>query len=105
MRTSTEMAQRFVQARSNEHAYATSRAITYLKPIARWAGKRGLMQRGFSELEKPAERNIQEGGHRVLDGATLQSVLPVLNEGHHGPAAMLMLWTGARLDEVCAATW
>jgi len=32
-------------------------------------------------------------------------VLPEFDQGHHGPAARLMLWTGARLDEVCAATW
>jgi integrase len=32
-------------------------------------------------------------------------VLPEFNQGHHGPAAKLMLWTAARLDEVCSATW
>jgi integrase len=63
------------------------------------------MQRGFSELEKPAERNIQDGGHTVLDRDTLARVLPEFHKGQHGPAAKLMLWTAARLDEVCSATW
>jgi len=63
------------------------------------------MQKGFSELEKPAERSAETGGHVVLDRHTLALVLPSLAQGHHGPAAMLMLWTAARLDEVCSATW
>jgi integrase len=63
------------------------------------------MQIGFSELEKPLERSIEGGGHTVLGRDTLASVLPEFNRGHHGPAAKLMLWTAARLDEVCSATW
>jgi integrase len=63
------------------------------------------MQKGFQELEKPAERNTQDGGQTVLDREALARVLPALYEGHHGPAARIMLWTAARLDEVCSATW
>ena len=92
-------------ADAHPSASSASRAITYLKPLARWAAKRGLMQRGFSELEKPDERNVEDGGHTVLDRDTLALVLPALDQGHHGPAARLMLWTAARLDEVCSATW
>jgi integrase len=96
-----------LQLAADAHASASSasRAITYLKPVARWAAKRGLMQRGFSELEKPMERSFEGGGHRVLDRDTLALVLPELDGGHHGPAARLMLWTAARLDEVCSAIW
>jgi integrase len=96
-----------LQLAADEHPSASSagRAIGYLKPLARWAAKRGLMQKGFQELEKPAERNTQDGGHTVLDRETLAKVLPALYEGHHGPAAHMMLWTAARLDEVCSATW
>ena len=92
-------------ADAHTSASSASRAVTYLKPMARWAAKRGLMQKGFSELEKPAERSIEDGGHTVLDRDTLALVLPALYQGHHGPAARLMLWTAARLDEVCSATW
>jgi integrase len=92
-------------ADAHPSASSASRAITYLKPVARWGAKRGLMQKGFSELEKPAERSIEAGGHTVLDPDQLAVVLPALNQGYHGPAAKLMLWTAARLDEVCSATW
>ncbi|WP_426440116.1 tyrosine-type recombinase/integrase [Bradyrhizobium genosp. P] len=84
---------------------SASRAVTYLRPLARWAAKRGLMQRGFSELEKPAEVDVHGGGQTVLDRDTLAKVLPALADGRHGPAARMMLWTAARLDEVCSATW
>lgn len=106
-RVATDITVQELQLAADAHpsSSSASRAITYLKPVARWAAKRGLMQKGFSELEKPAEQNIQGGGHIVLDQDTLALVLPALDQGHHGPAARLMLWTAARLDEVCSATW
>jgi integrase len=106
-RPAIELTVQDLQLAADAHpsASSASSAIAYLKPLARWAAKRGLMQRGFSELEKPFERSIEGGGHRVLDGNTLALVLPELHQGHHGPAAKLMLWTAARLDEVCSATW
>jgi integrase len=93
-----------VAADAHPSQSSAGRAIAYLKPLARWASKRGLMQKGFQELEKPAERNTQDGGHAVLDREMLVKVLPAL-KGPHGRAARMMLWTGARLDEVCSATW
>ena len=106
-RAAIDIAVQDLQLAADEHQSASSagRAIGYLKPLARWAAKRGLMQKGFHELEKPAEQNTQDGGHTVLDRETLARVLPALHEGHHGPAARMMLWTAARLDEVCSATW
>ena len=106
-RAATDITVQQLQLAADAHpsASSASRAITYFKPLARWAAKRGLMQKGFSELEKPAERNIQNGGQTVLDRGVLEKVLPALDEGHHGPAARMMLWTAARLDEVCSATW
>jgi integrase len=106
-RPATEITVQELQLVADAHpsASSASRAVTYLKPLARWAAKRGLMQKGFSELEKPAERSVEGGGHTVLDRDTLALVLPGLDQGHHGPAARLMLWTAARLDEVCSMTW
>jgi integrase len=106
-RAATDIAVQELQLAADAHPSPSSagRAIGYLKPLARWAAKRGLMQKGFQELEKPAERNTQDGGQTVLDREALARVLPALYEGHHGPAARIMLWTAARLDEVCSATW
>ncbi len=106
-RPATKITVKELQLAADAHpsASSASRAITYLKPLARWAAKRELMQRRFSELEKPMERSIEDGGHTVLDRDTLALVLPEFDQGHHGPAAKLMLWTAARLDEVCSATW
>jgi len=106
-RAATEITAQELQLAADAHPSASSagRAIGYLKPLARWASKRGLMQNGFQELEKPPERDAQNGGHIVLDRAKLARVLPALQGGHHSAAARMMLWTAARLDEVCAATW
>jgi integrase len=93
-----------VTADAHPSASSAGRAVAYLKPLARWASKRGLMQRGFYELEKPTERNTEDGGHAVLDRETLARVLPAL-EDDHGRAARMMLWTATRLNEVCSATW
>ena len=36
-------------------ATLASRAVTYFKPLAKWAARRGLMKGGFGELERPAQ--------------------------------------------------
>jgi hypothetical protein len=52
-RPATEITVQELQLAADAHSSASSasRAITYLKPLARWAAKRGLMQRGFSTGE------------------------------------------------------
>jgi integrase len=106
-RTAIDLTVLDLQLTADAHPSASSagRAIGYLKPLARWAARRGLMQKGFQELEKPAELNTEDGGHTVLNHATLERVLPALREDRHGAAARMILWTGTRLDEVCSATW
>ena len=102
-----ELTPQKLQLTADIHRSASSagRAIAYLRPLAHWAMKRGLMQKGFNELEKPAERNAQPGGHTILDRDTLAKVLPALDGDMHDAAARIMLWTAARLDEVCSAIW
>jgi integrase len=102
-----EIAVHQLQLTADAHpsASSASRAVTYFRPIAKWAAKRGLMQKGFGELEKPAERNHEDGGQTVLDREMLAKVLPILGKSQHGGAAWMMLWTAARRDEVCSATW
>src|SRR5207237_1028682 len=72
-RAAIEIAVQELQLAADAHPSASSagRAISYLKPLARWAAKRGLMQKGFQELDRPAERNPQDGGHTVLNRETL----------------------------------
>ena len=50
-RPATELTVRELQLTADAHpsASSASRAITYLKPLTRWAAKRGLMQKGFHE--------------------------------------------------------
>jgi hypothetical protein len=83
-RAATEITVQDLQLAADAHpsASSASRAITYLKPVARWAAKRGLMQRGFSELEKPMERSIEDGGHTVLDRDTLALGQRFLGSNH-----------------------
>jgi integrase len=91
-------------ADAHHSASSASRAVAYVKPICRWAGKRGLMPAGFQELEKPLERNSRVGGQGVLDTEMLRRMLPAL-VGPHGQAARVILLTGCRRSEVCGATW
>ena len=106
-RAAIDIAVQEFQLAADEHPSASSagRAIAYFKPLARWGAKRGLMPHGFQELEKPAELNIKDGGQTVLSREALRRVLPALCNDNHGSAARLLLWTAARLDEVCSATW
>ena len=53
-RAATDITVQELQLAADAHpsASSASRAITYLKPMARWAAKRGLMQRGFLRAGK-----------------------------------------------------
>ena len=91
-------------ADAHHSASSASRAVAYVKPLCRWASKRGFMPTGFHELEKPLEKNSRVGGQGFLDSGMLRKVLPAL-AGPHGQAARVMLLTGCRRSEVCGATW
>ncbi len=83
---------------------SAARAVAYIKPVMRWAGKRDLTQRGFADLEKPS---VGEGigGQRVLGATELKQVLPLFRESDHGRCCLFMLLTGCRLTEAVKATW
>lgn len=95
-----------LQIAADNHPSASSgaRAVAYVKPVAKWAAKRELMRRGFNELEKPIATSDENGGQRVLTEVELEAILPSLGTTGFDAAARLMLWTGARLEEVCSAT-
>jgi integrase len=74
----------------------------YFRPLARWAGKRGLMAKGDA-LEGPslARRPLQ----RALSCHEVALLLRILKWRAHDLAARFMLVTGARREEVCGAMW
>jgi integrase len=79
---------------------AAARAVGYVKPLVKWAIKRGLMQ-GVFDIEKPMQDAPKQ---RILTEDDLASVLPTLT-GPYGRCCRLILLTGVRLNEAGNATW
>ena len=83
-------------------ATLASRAVTYFKPLAKWAARRGLMRGGFGELERPAPAAKKQ---LVLSQADVGELLRSLGESSRDIVIRVMLLTGARCNEVCMAVW
>ena len=83
-------------------ATLASRAVTYFKPLAKWAARRGLMKGGFGELERPAQAAKKQ---LVLSQADVGELLRSLGGSSRDIAIRVMLLTGARCNEVCKAVW
>jgi integrase len=83
-------------------ATLASRAVTYFKPLAKWAARRGLMQNGFGELERPAQSQKKQ---LALSQADVAVLLRSLSGSSRDIAVRMMLVTGARFNEVCLAKW
>lgn len=79
---------------------AAARAVGYVKPLVKWALKRGLMQ-GVFDIEKPMQDAPKQ---RVLTEDDLASLLPILTDPY-GRCCRLILLTGVRLNEASNATW
>lgn len=77
-----------------------ARAVGYVKPLVKWALKRGLMQ-GVFDIEKPMQDAPKQ---RVLTEDDLVSLLPTLTD-LYGRCCRLILLTGVRLNEASKATW
>ena len=108
-RPAIEIASPDLQIAADNHPSAVSagRAIAYLKPVAKWASRRGYMQPGFDQLEPPVTRSRAEEqvrtGQRYLSAAELRLILPLLSYEGHDAAARWMLLTGCRRDEAAEA--
>jgi integrase len=76
--------------------------VTYFKPLAKWAARRGLMNGGFGELERPAQATKKQ---LVSSQADVSELLRSLNGSSRSIAVRVMLLTGARCNEVCKAVW
>jgi integrase len=83
-------------------ATLASRAVTYFKPLAKWAARRGLMNSGFGELERPAQAAKKQ---LILSQADVGVLLRSLAGTSRDISIRVMLLTGARCNEVCEATW
>lgn len=83
-------------------ATLASRAVTYFKPLAKWAARRGLMKNGFGELERPAQAAKKQ---LVLSQPDVGALLRSLGGTTRDVAIRLMLLTGARCNEACKAVW
>jgi integrase len=79
---------------------AAARAVGYVKPVVKWALKRGLMQ-GVFDIEKPMQDAPKQ---TVLTEDDLTRLLPTLTDPY-GRCCRLILLTGVRLNEASNATW
>jgi site-specific recombinase XerD len=97
-----------LQLTADEHASRASAgvAVRYLRPIARWAAKRGWMQSGISTaLEQPDGAN-KSPRERVLTREELRAVLNALPAvGNYGLAIRWILLTACRRSEVSGMRW
>ena len=97
-----------LQRTADQHpsSSSASHAVAYVRPLAVWASRRELMQKGFRELEKPTARASDDvNGQRVLSPEEIAQILPTLGRQGHDAAARFMLMTGCRLGEACGALW
>ena len=80
-------------------------AVRYLKPLLKWAARRGLMASGIAEgLEQP--EGAQGKRDRVLARTEIHAILDVLDAvGGYGDVIRWLFLTAARLNEACNARW
>jgi integrase len=83
---------------------SASFAVRTLRPVLRWAAKRGYCPPALAEFEQPATVRQR---HRVLNRDELAALLPVLGDGPeaHGACLRFILLTASRLGEAGGARW
>ena len=85
--------------------FSAAKAVRSVKPILKWARKRGYVQPTFIESDLDRPRNLETTRHRVLSEDELRAVLRALTYVGFDLGARFILATGARRNEVCGATW
>ena len=93
-----------IAADSHASAQSASAAVRYLRPVLKWAAKRGYVGAETAVLHPPATVQRRD---RVLSRDELAALLPVLAASDRPYAAALrfMLLTLARREEVGRASW
>jgi integrase len=83
-----------------------ARAVAFFRPLAAWGHKHELMAKGFDDLEMPAlAQDGEEIGQHVLSRAEVGTLVRALGWHGHDGAALFMLLTAARREEVVGAVW
>jgi integrase len=78
-------------------------AVAYGRKLFKWARTRELVGDGFEAIQNPErDEDIEQ---RRLNVDELQTLLRALTDRPHDGAAMAMLWTAARREEIVGATW
>ena len=79
-------------------------ACRYLRPVLRWAARRGAVPRTLAdEIEPP--RGAVKRRERILSADELKALLINSTSVGYERAVKFMLLTGARREEVCGARW
>jgi integrase len=83
---------------------SASFAVRTVRPVLRWAARRGYCARALVEFEQPVAVRKRS---RALNRAELAALLPVLNDGPkaHGQCLRFILYTCCRLGEATGACW
>lgn len=79
---------------------SAARATAYLRPVMKWAVRRGLMQGAF-DLEKPLHASPSQ---RILTTEELSALLPSWSD-RYGCCCRFLQLTGVRLNEARNAQW
>jgi integrase len=80
-------------------------AVRALKPVLKWAAKRGLIAGDMAAaLEQP--EGAQGRRDRVLTRDEIRAILDVVDAvGGYGDVIHWLFWTACRLDEACSMRW
>lgn len=97
-----------LQATADRHPsqQAGAAAVRYIRPLLRWAGKRGMVGAGIAALDPPATVRQRE---RVLIDAELAAIWRGADAkgvpATFGTLVRLLILTGQRREEVAAMAW
>jgi integrase len=88
---------------SKRSVRAAQLAAAYMRPVARWAERLGMMKAGSDRLHAPKRRSAVV--QKVLTAKEAVALTRVLSGKGFDLAAKMMLWTACRRGEVIGATW
>jgi integrase len=97
-----------LQATADRHPsqQAGAAAVRYLRPVIRWAAKRGMASAGLAALDPPAKVTQRD---RVLTDAELAAIWRATEApgipATFGKLVRLLILLGQRRDEVAAMAW